>query len=367
MTLGNIDFRNNAIGFLRLFFATSVVWSHAYLLGGFGGDPIAWVTHGASSMGLLSVGGFFVLSGFLITRSCERVGSVGRYLWHRCLRIFPGYWVCLIALAFGFAPLLYLGQHGSLAGFFSHHDSPWGYVLKNWFLLEMQQTISGPYPSLSHPDINGSLWTLQWEFGCYLAIAVLGVAGVLKRKPELALAALLTIFAISATASALHGMQTARYGIEGVRLFLFFALGACAYLFRYRIAMRWPLAILAAVVMIVAMPTRAYGLFAPLCLSYLTLFAAMKLPIRSFDRRADLSYGVYIYAFPIQQLLAMHGVNRLGVFPYFLAAMAAIIPVAAVSWFAVERPCLSFKNYTFARMRPSGGRTAAPQSSGNPS
>lgn len=349
MTLANIDFRSNAIGFLRLFFAAAVVWSHAYYLGGFGEDPIARTTHGALTAGLLSVGGFFVLSGFLITRSFERVDGIGRFLWHRVLRIFPAFWVCLFLVAFVVAPLLYAGQHGTFSGFFSQMQSPGAYVVKNALLKINQLSVAGPFPSLPFPrGINGSLWTLEYEFLCYLGIAGFGVAGTLRRKPELLIAACLTFLVVSAAFSAVRGMHPTPYGAQVLYLYVFFAIGACAYLFRSSIPMRWELAALSVVALVAALPTRAYGLVTPISISYITFFAAMKFPIRSFDRRADLSYGVYIYAFPIQQLLAMYHFNGLGLLPYFAAALALVCPLAALSWFFIERPSLALKNYSFA-------------------
>jgi peptidoglycan/LPS O-acetylase OafA/YrhL len=346
--LSQFDYRSNGIGFLRLFFATAVVWSHAFALGGFGADPVQRLTHGALTAGLLSVGCFFVLSGFLITRSFERVESLGRYLWHRCLRIFPGFWVCLVVVALGVAPLLYLGQHGTLAGFFERPDTPWGFIFKNFLLRLNQLTVAGPYPSLAVPfDINSSLWTLAYEFYCYLAVGVGGIVGILKRKTELVLAALVSLVLIYATVCGLRGMNDTPYGILVLSLYVYFAAGVSAYLFRHRIPMRWDLAVLCALSLIAALPTPAYGLVVPPSLSYLTLFAAMKLPLRSFDRHIDLSYGVYIYAFPLQQLLAMYHLNALGVGPYFALGQIAAMLLALVSWFMVERPALQLKNYAF--------------------
>ncbi len=59
--------------------------------------------------------------------------------------------------------------------------------------------------------------------------------------------------------------------------------------------------------------------------------------------RNDLSYGVYIYAFPIQQLLVIAGLATLGVFPFFVLATLATLPLAAMSWFIVEKRALALK------------------------
>ena len=125
LTLGDLDFRSNSIGFLRFFFAATVVWSHAFPLGGFSEDPLNRLNFNAPTTGFLAVGGFFVLSGFLITRSYETVGSVGRFIWHRFLRIFPAFWVCLMVTAFGLAPLAFAYQHGTLHHYFTEVPAPW--------------------------------------------------------------------------------------------------------------------------------------------------------------------------------------------------------------------------------------------------
>jgi hypothetical protein len=192
--LGEIDFRSNGIGFLRLFFAAIVLWSHAYGIGGFGWDPIGHVDDGLIA-GMLAVGGFFVLSGFLITRSYETVGNALRFIWHRVLRIFPAFWVCLVVTAFCFAPLAYVHERGTLAGFLAAPESPLTYIARNVLLVIAQPNIRGLLANVPAPFmLNGSLWTLAYEFGCYLAVAALGIVGIIRRTPALVAIASLVLF-----------------------------------------------------------------------------------------------------------------------------------------------------------------------------
>jgi peptidoglycan/LPS O-acetylase OafA/YrhL len=351
LTLGDFDFRSNSIGFLRLLFAAIVVWSHTYLLGGFGEDPVARLTGGALNAGFLSVGGFFVLSGLLITRSFERVGSVERFLWHRFLRIFPAFWVCLVVVAFGFAPLAFYYDHGALAGFTSAPYSPWSYLVSNALLQMNQYNIGALLTNVPYPSIfNKSLWTLQYEFLCYLSVAALGLIGALRLKAVVAILFLFLLFVDSMVLWE-HGkhVTTEAYGVIG--LLVYFAAGSCAYLFRDHIPMRWWVAALCLITLAVGLPTRAYAFVVAPCVSYLTLFAAMKLPLRNFDRRMDFSYGLYIYAFPVQQMLALYGVNADGFVPYFFCALAIALLFAAASWFTIEKPSLSLKNRAFVPRR----------------
>jgi len=345
MTLKDFDFRNNAIGFLRLLFAAIVVWSHAYGIGGFGGDPIYVFTKNQLIAGFLAVGGFFVLSGFLITRSYETVNGLGRFLWHRFLRIFPAYWVCLIVTAFVLAPLAFQHENRTLAGFLTGPDAPWSYVTRNAWLMVNQNNVRGLLQRLpSPPTFNGSLWTLQWEFLCYVSVAVLGALGALRRSPALVGVVAACCFALGAYLTWRQpgaGMNVA----GGIALLLaYFATGSYAYLIRSRIPMSWALAILAAVALVIVLPTRAQAFVVLPCFAYLVLFAAMKLPVRSFDRRVDLSYGLYIYAYPVQQLMVLYGLAAFGLGPYFLGALGIALAIAAGSWFTIERPALSLKN-----------------------
>ena len=119
--------RNNAVGFLRIVCALIVIYTHAYPLGGFGFDPITRALH--DNLGALAVATFFFLSGFLVTRSYERMGAPVRFLWHRALRILPGFWTCLVVMVFGVGPLAWLIERGSLAGYLAYPvDRPLSYL-----------------------------------------------------------------------------------------------------------------------------------------------------------------------------------------------------------------------------------------------
>ena len=120
--------RANSIGFLRLVLATSVLVAHA------GAARLRRANYGLrghprpARLRRLGVYGFFVLSGFLITASGMRF-SLPRYAWHRFLRIFPGFWVCLVVTAFVIMPLVALYERDTLAGFWNHPNGPFDYIV----------------------------------------------------------------------------------------------------------------------------------------------------------------------------------------------------------------------------------------------
>ncbi len=334
----------NAIGLLRFSLALLVVVHHTRVLGGFGSDPVLRFARGQADLGVFAVAGFFTISGFLVTRSAER-SSTARYLWHRALRVFPAFWVCLLVIALVFGPFFWFHVHGTFAGYAeTTDDGPLGYVANNVLLLINQTRIDhllagNPYPSA----VNGSLWTLAYEFSWYLVVAVVAALGLLRRRILIVGLIAFLVVAYLLASDPLQGIPIVGYALSS-RFGLAFSLGMAAYLWRERIPLDDRLAALAAVVFVV---TLRFGLFSSLgmaALAYGMLWAAWRLPFRRFGTRIDLSYGVYIYAFPIQQTIALLGGHRLGA-PLFLAvSLVGILPLAFLSQVLVERPALRFKD-----------------------
>ena len=329
------DPKNNAFGFLRLVLAVSVIFSHSFSIGGFGRDALETLTKDRQTIGLVAVGMFFVLSGFLITRSAAGPVSVARFLWHRFLRIFPGYWVCLIVCGCVFAPYFAYVEHGTLRYALSaSQTSPQAYILHNAGVLHLNgfslpgvlnvhpQSIAG---LLSHNPvrflINGSLWTLPIEVVCYLAIAVLAFSGVLRRCRI----GVLILFAVSWALYIYYCRwpesfrSSFPYRIFHIVLPLcgFFLAGSVCFLFRETIRCSVWIFVACIGAVVASFPLNLYGVVAPICLSYAFLWLAFSLPFSRFDRKGDYSYGIYIYAFPVQQALFLSGVHDDGWVAYF--------------------------------------------------
>ncbi len=287
--LADLDFRSNSIGFLRFLFAAIVLWSHSYGIGGFGYDPIGKLSNHELIAGLLAVGGFFVLSGFLITRSYDTLDSPFVYLWHRFLRIYPAFWVCLIVTSVALAPIAFVREHHTLVGYFAKPDAPWTYVTKNALLFINQPNIRSVLANVPAPFLlNGSLWTLQWEFLCYVCVAILGIFTMLRKtRTAVGILAISTfaLYVILVWQHTAHGMPTI---LDTLSLFVYFSLGSCAYLFRDVIPMRGSIAVCCTLALFAGLPTRLGACVAILCISYLTMYGAMKLPFKNFDRRMDL-------------------------------------------------------------------------------
>lgn len=354
------DPRANAIGVLRLSFAWMVVVSHAFTLAGHEeAEPLVALTGDQEGLGGLAVVCFFVLSGFLISRSLERSSSVRRYLWHRFLRIMPGFWVCLVVTAFIFAPIAWVAAHGSLAGYLETTPSSFGYVTNNAALLMLQHGIGDTLHSVPVPSLlNGPLWTLATEFGCYLVLVLVGAALLRRgRGSSLALAVVAATYATYVSGFIWPGNALATAG-EAIHVYwcLAFALGVAAYCLRDRIPIDDRLALVAFLPLVAAALVHLYRPVAPIPVAYLVIWAAVRLPLGT--PRADLSYGTYVYAFPIQQLMVLGGVGHIGVAALLAASVPLVVGAAALSWFLIERPTLSLRSFDPASRQPRAAAVA---------
>jgi len=337
----------NSFGALRLLFALTVLISHGWTLSGHV-PPLL----GQHETAEFAVNSFFVISGFLITRSGQRVG-VFRYLWHRALRILPGFWACLMVTAFVIAPLAWLHRTGSLHGYLT--ASPHGpvrYVLDNALVWMRHYDIAGtptgtfyPRPGTVVPIAwDASLWTLWWELLCYLGVAALAAVGLLRRRPVLGIAAiLLALSAVySVGAGGLPHLPMFQGGIS--RFGLYFLAGAVLCLYADRIPCSGRLAGASALAVFVSFFIFTQHLICALPLAYLCVWLGIRLPLQRIGTRHDLSYGIYIFGFPIQQLAVIYGLHRLGAVAYLTATSAVTALLAAASSVAVEGPALRYKN-----------------------
>jgi peptidoglycan/LPS O-acetylase OafA/YrhL len=351
----------NAFAFLRLILAALVIFYHCFVLGGFGLDPLQVIGEKHYSFGSVGVSMFFVLSGFLISRSALSSLSFGRFLWHRFLRIFPGYWMCLVVCAFVFAPLVAFQEQGTLLGIFSAPtDSPQSYVIGNAMLFHLNGfTILGVmdiHPSsianlMGHNPlprtINGSLWTLPFEFSCYLAVGGLAILGVLRRGRLTVLALFVGLWSVHALIYV--SQQAFSYWPSIlVEFSLYFSAGSVCFLYREKIPCSTALFIASVILLAVSLMYGGIRLVAPVAMSYAFLWLAFKLPVTRFDTRGDFSYGAYIYAFPVQQGLVLLHVHEGGWGLYLIWSVLITGILAILSYRWIEAPCLQWKHVDLA-------------------
>src|SRR5271169_1259493 len=183
------DPRRNNFDALRLVAAASVVFSHSFLIadGTQDHEPLIWLTGNQSILGLVGVFVFFAISGFLVTQSFEQTPNPLYFLVKRALRIFPGLFVATVVSAFVLGPLvtdLPLGTYLS-------RPEPYEYVVGNTLLDQTVHELPGVWfvDNGVGLEINGSLWTLRYEFVMYLMVLALGLLRLLTLRTALLLLA----------------------------------------------------------------------------------------------------------------------------------------------------------------------------------
>jgi peptidoglycan/LPS O-acetylase OafA/YrhL len=330
--------RDNALNLVRLLLAVGVIVSHTWPLGGFGSDP----GFGDQSLGGWSVAGFFAISGYLIPQSRQRC-SLSTYAIRRGLRILPGLWVCLIVVAFGLAPL------AALASRVEYDVSAAArYALTNATTVYLVGDVGPELDGLPYPGVwNGSLWTLQYEVLCYLVASVV----VSRSDSWLRCRSLTAVVALGAVGTLHDG--------PFLSVLAYFGAGWLLGVLRDKVCVSWWLAVVAGVSLAGVVATGARPSLTAPAVAYLVLALGAASPLR-WGAATDLSYGVYIYAFPVQQLLALAGVQRAGALAFLGASLAATLAIAWVSWSLVESPALRLAHKVPPDILRTGSQDACP-------
>jgi len=325
---------------LRLIFAVLVIFSHSFPLtrGSNDTEPLSRITFGQITFGNISVWAFFVISGFLITQSWQRSPKVLKYLKRRVGRIYPGFIVTAILTALIVVPIA---------------ADPATYVpvsVKSFILETLRLQIFPTSPIFVHNPgagaLNGSLWSVPYEFWCYLGVMTLGLIGLLRRR-----AAVVAMFAVVIAlhlymdvtgwkpAGAILG-QIFGYPPNWAAVLPFYLAGTIFQIYGGRQLLRRRL-LWAAAIALIASNFVPHGLIVtmPVCGSYLLMglaYLPMLHPL-NLGRFGDFSYGTYLYAFPIQQLLVMRAHGAISPLTLFAEAAPLTLIAGALSWFLVER------------------------------
>jgi peptidoglycan/LPS O-acetylase OafA/YrhL len=354
----------NSLAMMRLGLAGLVAVGHGLSIG-FGWQPAL----GRTELSGFAVDGFFVLSGFLVTRSLLRLGSVRRYAWHRFLRLMPGFWVCLLVVAFVVAPLAALLQ-GREPGavLVATEDPAWRYVLVNSALAMSQHGIAGVTTPSGETVLDGSLWTLQYEAACYGVVAVLLAVGGLRSRRRVLAAACVAVWGAALLESVVHiPFEPPAFANDQLFRFLsVFLLGAAGHLFADRLPVRWTWAGASGAVVLGAAFLPDYRLPGAACFAYLCLYAVVRLPW-TWAPSWDLSYGLYVYHWPVQFLLVSAGATQLGEWVFVPLSLGIALCAAGVSWRFVEGPALRFKEARWVENPRASGGARGPVAAERPS
>lgn len=337
----------NNFAALRIFAAMLVLVSHSWPLTGHLVDPLMMVTSNRLTGGTLGVMIFFAMSGFLVTESYLRRNSLMNFFEARALRLFPALAAALVVAILIGASVTTL----SAADYFSRSQT-WEYFARNLF-LDLRYELPGVFANTPYPRaVNGSLWTLPTEWFMYCVVGLLGILAVLRHQ---AVASVVLVGAIAVLYIAPELVLKLPLSIP-VSMTVSMQAFMVGMLFQLnKASMRWRLTWVAGLfaLAVLAAGQPVLGPFAVmLAVSYATLWFALAAPIRLHraDAWGDPSYGLYVYAFPVQQSLvfAMPGLS-----PGKLAVLSGLttLVLAYASWWTIEKPALALRGKLLSRWR----------------
>jgi peptidoglycan/LPS O-acetylase OafA/YrhL len=323
-----IDSSNNFL-YIRLLASTLVVLGHSF---GLAHDDTRPIMNSLSILGFpihgLGVFIFFTLSGYLITSSIHNSKTVLQYALSRAFRIFPALIVCVLLTALALGPIV------SVLPASSYFNDPgtWQYIANNGSLRMAVFAL----PGIDYA-INGSLWTIPMEGRLYVVIGLLGLL-TCTRSRTLFTACLLIVFYFISTdkSSQIPG------SIDNLNIVTCFMIGAIFYLYRAHIPMSADIAVGLAALSYLLRDTSIAHLTLFITVGYIVLLAGYAKVIPKSRLIADYSYGIYLYAFPIQATLIHYMPTLSGISVAFISIPAAWLAGAA-SWYAIEKPANALK------------------------
>ncbi len=345
----------NRFDILRLIAAWLVIFSHSYPLSGAPmGDPLTRITS-LETLGGLGVITFFALSGYLVTLSVLRTANLPVFIWHRIVRIYPALIVLCVLTVLVLGPLL------TALPVREYLRNP---LTSHYLWTALGRTVQYQLPGLFENQplanvVNGSLWSLPVEVDCYIAlVAVVLFRGELRHKALILAAGLLVVLLLRPAASPTNTLDPFfMLDYQQTKLGLVFALGSVYGSWGDRIRPRLWVAI-ALLGLAVMLPQGTAWSTAPFLLGSATLVLWLALKATWLPqvpaRMGDWSYGLYLYGFPVQQVLAHFGVHKSGFVSYLVLATFISLVLAALSWHLVEKRALSLRRWVRTRMVPTG-------------
>ncbi len=329
--------RNDNFLLLRIIAALAVIYGHSFAIAPTEGEADIFLRHGwPMYSGDMAVAMFFVISGFMVSGSYMAREDLFEFAKARLLRIVPALALTVVLSAYVIGPVMTTLELGS----YLRHPDVFAYVAKNLrFSSDMAWQLPGVFQEQARQTVNGSLWTLPAEMRMYVLTAALGAFGLLssRKAGTVVLVALLGLGLVHPEYFPLHK--------DWVRLAGFFALGILVQLHKDRIRVSHAAMLMLVFLAYISMRTQAATLLFALCLAYFCFWFAYRVPAwRGLAKGGDPSYGIYLWGWPVQQVVAACLPSLSSWQNFLLAALFATI-MGYASWWCLERWVLLLKDW----------------------
>lgn len=330
--------RKNSYDFIRFLAASMVVLSHSFSLIG-----LHELTIGSGSFGKIGVWIFFILSGYLIAASWDQYPRFIPFITKRVLRIFPALIVVVLVTILG------IGLVFTTLGIWDYltHASTLSY-LNNILLYNTHFILPGVFENNPYPaSVNGSLWTLAYEFTMYLSVVALGTLSIFKKLDILyvwlAFVAMQLLIIIVGPQWFDFTIFYLNFGTL-VTLGLMFMTGVLYLKKSTKVPLSIPYGFLALAIFVLGswLFPPATIFLACTTLAY-AVFSLGSQPLMSkFGKYGDFSYGIYIYSFPVQQIIAAT-IQPHSPWVMFALSLPISVILGYLSWTFIESRALKYR------------------------
>jgi len=333
------DNRNNNFDILRFLAALQVLIGHC--INCLGKENYDWF------FDISGVPVFFIISGFLVTKSWCDNPNIFLFLKKRILRIFPALIAVVLFTALILGPIvttLPLKEYFTNSMFFDY--------FKNIFLYEIYHLLPGVFENNPlNESVNASLWTLPLEFFMYCLIALFGITKILNKKNFHFIFIVFSILLFYI----LNRFFIIKYTyMKGIELLILFFISSGFYIYRRKIKLSFPIFIICLIIFVlgIIISYKIHGVFIyfrMISFPYIIIYIAYcKIPyINNFGKHGDFSYGIYLWAYPVSQTLIYFWLDKFNVFTYIVSVFFITLFIAVLSFKFIEKPALQLKNKKF--------------------
>jgi peptidoglycan/LPS O-acetylase OafA/YrhL len=336
----------NGFDYLRIVLAVAVIGWHGVSTSYGAGYELAFYVTWVRSIVYPILPMFFVLGGFLVAGSLFRTRSFSEYFLLRVLRFLPALLAVVTLSAVVLGPLL---TTEALPAYFFNEEF-FAYFLNVFAYFKGE--LPGVFADNPAPrTVNISLWTIPWEFGCSIALFAVMFCRKELRSRALVAVTVVALIAIPTFLIAIGRGASLHLRPPGHLLALCFMTGTCFYVYRHKIPFNFPLFIGSVALSLLLFYGVRSAYIAIIPITYVTIYLGVLNPPKfGFMKSADLSYGIYLYGFVIQQtLMSLFPAARVWWINWTVSTILAAL-CASFSWYLIEGPIMRRKKQIIARL-----------------
>lgn len=321
--------KENNLTFIKTLAAIAVIYGHSFaVVENSGMDIVSNITKGYAFSGGIAVDLFFIISGFLVTHSILSSGILKYYI-ARFLRIFPALWIMLIVTVFIMGGIVSKLPYTE----YLFSKETWVYFRNIFFLWDGAYFLPQVFVGNHDQAINGSIWSVFTEVRLYILLSIIYLLGILKKKSLFNF-----LFFMTITLCWFYQINIPYIGDNGTTLHvsLFFFVGVFIYLNKEDIVISPIVLFIALLYASTTVGTDKFGIAYIFLISTFFVVVSFFNQFSKFDKFGDPSYGIYLYGWPIQNLM-VYMFPKFNVYEIAIISIFICLILGYLSWHLIEK------------------------------